>query len=68
MCVKIRFETRKDAKKYIKRINKIGEIEKRLTNVYFCAECNGFHTTSKSKRKSRKMTQWINKILNDGVH
>ena len=54
------FQTRKEAKAFLKRMNKHKVLDRELTNVYWCEICMGFHVTSADKRESRKYTHKLN--------
>lgn len=53
-CGKKRYRTRKEAKKALKDINHTNALDKKLTDVYYCNDCIGFHITSMKKKKSRQ--------------
>lgn len=57
MCNKIRYLTRKIAKRALKVLNKSGALARRLTNVYLC-QCGYWHTTSIRAKKSRSITKY----------
>ena len=59
-CGKLCFETKAEAKSYIKKANKRKVQEIKLTNAYWCEECQSFHTTSASKRKNRRSNRFLN--------
>jgi hypothetical protein len=49
-CFKINFDSRKEAKKYIRVTNQIGKsLTEKLVDVYYCEECRAWHTTSRPK-------------------
>ena len=60
-CTKKVFKTRKDAKKNVKKLNRLKIGAKPLTNSYYCAECDGYHNTSAPKKSSRDYTRRLNK-------
>lgn len=47
-CSKIRFETRSEAKKHLKEINRKRKYGKNQKTVYLC-DCGYYHTSSMSK-------------------
>ena len=57
-CGKIRFVNRKEAKKWIKEVNRKGEVI--LTDCYYCPNCLGWHTTSLHKEAARKFGRYLN--------
>lgn len=52
-CEKVYYSTRADAKAALKRINKLHNTDKKLTDVYLCDKCNHWHLTSMNKKKAR---------------
>lgn len=59
-CGKLVYVSRALAKRALKLFNKVkesGKWAKKLTNVYYCEACSGYHLTSMSKRRSRKITR-----------
>lgn len=55
-CGKIFYYTRGEAKKAMKHINRIRNKEdKKLTGVYRCSNCGGYHMTSQDKSKRVKL-------------
>lgn len=52
-CNKKCYQTRKEAKKDLKRMNKIYTYMK-LRSVYYCEQCSMWHTTSMNYTKSYK--------------
>ena len=60
-CLKHRYPTKAIAKKYLKQINKQHTADRKLTNVYYCELCTGFHLTSQPKQASRDYTRYLNK-------
>lgn len=58
-CTKKRYETKKYAKQYLKKLQKSNSLSKNVTCVYFCHDCQCYHLTSMGKKKSRRMTRSI---------
>ena len=56
MCEKIEFETRVDAKNYIKEVSK-GRVKNKPNKMkaYDCADCGKWHITQQKKLKHHKM-------------
>lgn len=48
-CFKLHFNSRKEAKHYIKKNIGNSKLTKPLLDVYFCEECQCWHTTSRPK-------------------
>ena len=53
-CDKHVFVTRKGAKEYKRNINTWAE--KKMTNIYWCDKCSGYHLTTMDKKQSRNIT------------
>lgn len=60
-CGKKTFLNRHDAKTYLKLMNKTHSGTTKLTNVYYCSECDHWHMTSMPKISSRDYTRHLNK-------
>lgn len=60
-CKKICYKTKQLAKKAIIKINKSNTNRKPLITVYYCIECEAWHTTSMAKQSSRNYTRKLNK-------
>lgn len=58
-CFKKCFETKADAKKYLKEKNKT--IHMGFTNVYFCDQCKSYHLTTMKKEQSRNLGRFLKK-------
>lgn len=54
-CGKVPYFTRKEAKKALKDLNHTNLLDKKLTDVYFCDDCQMWHHTSIQARKSRHL-------------
>jgi hypothetical protein len=52
-CGKVCYTSRKEAKEIIKRVNHRGKFK--VTNAYFCDQCDHWHVTSMEKDKSREI-------------
>jgi SPP1 gp7 family putative phage head morphogenesis protein len=59
-CTKKVFASRHAAKIKAKIFNKEGRLDKKITDVYYCNQCSGYHMTSMKKSRSRKLTQILN--------
>lgn len=59
-CEKRCFYSRGEIKKFIKEFNKEKRGDRKLTNSYFCEECQAYHATSIPKKKSRFFTRQDN--------
>lgn len=56
-CQKKCYQTRKDAKAAIKNLNHNKGFH--LTDVYYCEECSGWHTTHMKKERSRNYARHL---------
>lgn len=61
-CLKNCYDTRKEAKKRMKELNKAHHFEGKLNNIYYCEQCSSYHLTSMPKQKSRDWTRHLNKL------
>lgn len=61
-CNKIIFTTRSKAKRFLKGWNKGNRDKSKLTDVYYCELCRGFHVTSKNKKQNRTKSYFIQKF------
>jgi hypothetical protein len=52
-CYKKVHATRALAKRAMRLINTSGKLARKITNVYYCDTCSGYHLTSLKKKKSR---------------
>ena len=52
-CGKRRYNSRKEAKSDMKKLNKTQGNRFNLKNQYFCEECTGWHTTSIDRKDFR---------------
>jgi hypothetical protein len=59
-CSKKCFQTKKEAKRFLKEANKKKLLAKELTNAYWCDGCMAFHVTSQDKESSREYTRKLN--------
>jgi hypothetical protein len=59
-CDKMKFGTRREAKEYIKKVNKISKHLK-FTCAYYCEYHACFHITSMPKQRSRDLKRHLNK-------
>lgn len=59
-CHKLCFDTRKLAKTYIKKINRIAKMENKLTEPYYCSICSCWHVTSMPKGRARNYKKYLN--------
>jgi hypothetical protein len=65
-CFKIKYPSRKVAKEEMREINRRMKSAPdfiQLTDVYFCAECQQWHTTSMDKTSSRNFTRFKNNYM-----
>ena len=60
-CFKVFYATKKIAKNEKKRLNLMKKFNGRLTDVYYCTECLGYHLTSTPKKRSRSYKRILNK-------
>ena len=60
ICKKKPFQNRKKAKAVLKEIKKKKSSKRTEQAYYYCEECQAYHLTSMSKKKSRKLTRTIN--------
>lgn len=56
-CKKIGYSSRQLAKQAVKRINQYLKGGRPLKDVYFCTQCQEWHTTSMDKTHSRAITR-----------
>lgn len=61
-CFKNCYDTRKEAKKKMKELNKSHHFDKQITNIYFCEPCSKYHLTTMAKQSSRDWTRHLNKL------
>lgn len=54
-CGKVTYTSRRQAKEAMKKMNHTNICQKKLTDVYFCDECQHWHLTSMGKRQSRRL-------------
>jgi hypothetical protein len=70
-CDKVRYNSRKQAKRALKLINiKSTHMLRKLTDVYHCNLCEGWHATSMNKKTGRKKKQigfWKEKQIKELV-
>lgn len=58
---KRRYVNKDDAKRAKKNINTTRFSAVKITNIYWCEPCSGYHLTSMSKSESREITRKNNK-------
>lgn len=64
MCEKIKYTSRKKGKAAIKTYNKINRKGAKLTDTYFCEECQHWVLTSQAKQSSRDYRRHLNNKKN----
>lgn len=65
-CTKICYPSRQAAKRAITAINRYLKGNRPLKSVYYCDECQEWHTTSMSKPHSRDVGRHIRKAKGKG--
>lgn len=48
-CGKVTYLTRKAARKAMKCLNTVNHFNMKLTTIYYCKECSGYHLTTMPK-------------------
>lgn len=60
VCQKLKFKSKKSAKDAGKRINSTlkGTLRNRITNQYFCDDCQSWHNSSMTKKAINKLRKY----------
>lgn len=56
-CKKKIYRDKKEARKARKRLNRNKVTKRKITNIYYCSECDSYHLTSMDKEHSRSITR-----------